>query len=388
MNVFTIRKGRQGFTLIELLVVIAIIAILIALLAPAVQKVREAAARTQSVNNLKQIGLAMQSFHDGNKRLPYNGITATPAAVPGNGANAFTYIPTGSSIPYYQHAGTDAASSGSWLFQILPYCDQQAMFHMSGVATPAAAAFAFGSTAAGLTNTGIQTYICPGRGRQAYATGRGPWSDYHINVLLNLSSSAPTLPTTANGASVNVTAANFQIWNVPDVKRTLLGITDGSSNTIFAGHGYMDRSQYSATTWALAANTVGNYSGPIWYGGRPATARASSLGTTAWAINVNQWVGAAPTNVPRTNFTASFGPGTKMVRDDLVTAAPSSTYTPIATNLPWGGPFPQGALFVWCDGTVRMVPYSVSQNQGAANNISCFGAYLTPTNGEAATLPD
>ena len=124
------RLQRHAFTLIELLVVIAIIAILIGLLLPAVQRVREAAARIKCANNLKQIGLAMHGYMDVNDGLPPNGI--------------------------YAFNGSGIATTNAWsaMSRILPFIEQENLFRNID--------FSIGyNTQIGISSQRVAAYICP-----------------------------------------------------------------------------------------------------------------------------------------------------------------------------------------------------------------------------------
>jgi len=110
----SVYRDRRGFTLIELLVVIAVIAILIALLLPAVQKVREAANRTQCANNLKQMGLAFHNYHSTYGKFPF-GHTSLPDDV-----NTGAWGTANPNNPYYRAQG--------WATVLLPYLEQDNKF--------------------------------------------------------------------------------------------------------------------------------------------------------------------------------------------------------------------------------------------------------------------
>ncbi|HXG10540.1 MAG TPA: DUF1559 domain-containing protein [Gemmataceae bacterium] len=234
-------KRRPGFTLIELLVVIAIIAILIALLLPAVQKVREAANRSQCSNNLRQLGIAIHHYHDANSYLPPWGFD-------------FASPPPGNPIP-----GQTQGHSAHTL--ILPYIEQGNVTNIArldrSVIDPINWPPNWGTNVAG--TTAIKVFICPSTPSRMIDYGpyfvsqglpnRGPFvigatdyaivRGYHNNFRNACAPTSPTVSSSSNPGEDNGGAMGIkglmESGGLSKGKVRMTDIIDGSTNTIMVG---------------------------------------------------------------------------------------------------------------------------------------------------------
>jgi prepilin-type N-terminal cleavage/methylation domain-containing protein len=291
-------RRRAGFTLIELLVVIAIIAILIGLLLPAVQKVRSAAARAQSQNNVKQIMLANHSFHDTNGIVP----PLSAVLVPGSGQPVSGYV---------------------W---ILPYIEQNAVYQLTltnGGAWPGGA----NSSASKL----IKTYLSPRDPSNpppswTEANG-GTWapSSYGMNHAVY---GTPNDPIPGPDVISKATKGNGRL--------TLTSITDGTSNTVGIAEQY-----------AVCGPADSGHATPDGF-----THKSWAYNIT-WAYNIGPYFDTRlMTNLPT---------GTLVITATMTSTPPQSQPTVAACN-PYGVQAIDGVCVVgMMDGSVRGVNSSVDQ---------------------------
>jgi prepilin-type N-terminal cleavage/methylation domain-containing protein/prepilin-type processing-associated H-X9-DG protein len=196
-------RGRRGaFTLVELLVVIAIIAILIGLLLPAVQKVREAAARVKCANNLKQIGLALHSCHDVNSAFP-----------PGQPQGYFN-------VNWYNPPTRDFDRS-CWIGPLLPYIEQTALSTQYQSFLQTLPTYTCLAPFAAIV---IPTLVCPSDPNSPKLSNLGQGQGFHSNYVTCLGTGYAT-PGGSIGADLDGIFYGFSHVRLTDV-------TDGTSNTL------------------------------------------------------------------------------------------------------------------------------------------------------------
>lgn len=295
--------NRAGFTLIELVVAIAIIAILMALLLPAVQSVREASRRLQCKNNLKQIGLAVQMHHDAHSQFP-------------TGGWGYRWIGVAD-------RGYGEQQPGGWIYNILPYVEQKAIREMASGPTENERAI---NTAAMLEKP-VELFLCPSR------RGTGPF--YYTETRFPLRNSRPVLHAAKTDYAINggdspmdggqgpasLAPSDVRSYEWPDLQAAngiafvrsrwaIRDVHDGTTQTLLVGEKY------------VPIGSIG-----LGYGDD----QTLYLGDDA---DVRRWCMSAPKLDARN--------GTDPDR--------------------FGSRHPGGCNFVFCDGSVRVISYSVDES--------------------------
>ena len=225
-------RSRRGFTLIELLVVIAIIAVLIALLLPAVQAAREAARRSQCVNNLKQIGLGLHNYHQATNVFPMGGSMNPRNPIPSYGTG---------------QTGYDDWCVWSAQALMLPYMEQTPLYNAANFSWATEGADA-GYTNCNSTvyNTNLSMFQCPSDGM----VSRGSCNNSYYACYGTSTWMPDFWPGWSNQAG---STGMFAIWTSYGIR----DCTDGSSNTIAYSEGLAGNNQNGNSSYYIGNGQAG-----------------------------------------------------------------------------------------------------------------------------------